>query len=92
MNLTTIWLIVLVVCIVVELITMGLTTIWCRRRPDRSHCSGIVASHMASDPSVPCRFTYFALSDKTCCGQILQQGQSEDECGKSGGTAGHRHQ
>ena len=28
MNLTTIWLIILVVCIVVELITMGLTTIW----------------------------------------------------------------
>lgn len=28
MNLTTIWLIILVACIVIELITMGLTTIW----------------------------------------------------------------
>lgn len=28
MNLTTIWLIILVVCIVIEIITMGLTTIW----------------------------------------------------------------
>ncbi|MGN0377689.1 MAG: NfeD family protein [Suilimivivens sp.] len=28
MNLTTIWLIILVACIVIELVTMGLTTIW----------------------------------------------------------------
>lgn len=28
MNLTTIWLIVFVVCIVIEIVTMGLTTIW----------------------------------------------------------------
>lgn len=28
MNLTTIWLIILVACIVIEIITMGLTTIW----------------------------------------------------------------
>lgn len=28
MNITTIWLIVLVLCIVVEIVTMGLTTIW----------------------------------------------------------------
>lgn len=28
MSLTTIWLIILVVCIIIEIITMGLTTIW----------------------------------------------------------------
>ena len=28
MNLTTIWLVVFVACIVIEIITLGLTTIW----------------------------------------------------------------
>ena len=28
MNLTTIWLVVFVACIAIEIITMGLTTIW----------------------------------------------------------------
>ena len=89
MNLTTIWLIILVVCIVVELITMGLTTIW--------FAGGALIAAIAAALSLPLwlqilLFLAVSLVLLYLTRPVAVKYFNKDKRGKSGGTAGHRDQ
>lgn len=72
MSEVTIWLAVLVVCVGIEIATMGLTTIWFA---GGALVSAILAAlectALASDRGILCGIIDPALFDKTCCSEVF---------------------
>ena len=72
------WLAIFIVLLIIEIATMGLTTIWFAGGALIAFCAGrsiCYSFHSASD------------SDKTGRGEVLQSGETEDERRESDRTA-----
>ena len=73
----TLWLVVLIVSIGVEVATLGLTSIW--------FAGGAVVAVIAAALQAP-------IFHQTCRSQIFQQRPRKDECGKYDRQTGNRDQ
>ena len=90
-EMVTLWLVVLIVSIGVEVATLGLTSIW--------FAGGAVVAVIAAALQAPIWLQillFFAVSllifHQTCRSQIFQQRPRKDECGKYDRQTGDRDQ
>lgn len=92
-EMVTLWLVVLIVSIGVEVATLGLTSIW--------FAGGAVVAVIAAALQAPIWLQillFFAVSlllfffHQTCRSQIFQQRPRKDECGKYDRQTGNRDQ
>ena len=86
-EMVTLWLVVLIVSIGVEVATLGLTSIW--------FAGGAVVAVIAdlvADPVIFCSVSAAVIFHQTCRSQIFQQRPRKDECGKYDRQTGNRDQ
>ena len=90
-EMVTLWLVVLIVSIGVEVATLGLTSIW--------FAGGAVVAVIAAagtdlvaDPAIFCSVSAAVIFHQTCRSQIFQQRPRKDECGKYDRQTGDRDQ
>lgn len=92
-EMVTLWLVVLIVSIGVEVATLGLTSIWfaggCRCGSD---CRRIAGTDLVADPVIFCSVSAAVIFHQTCRSQIFQQRPRKDECGKYDRQTGDRDQ
>ncbi len=72
LNMTVVWLVILVALVVIELLTMGLTTVWFAGGAACCH-AGFLASSAGyfTDDTVSCGFGAALVFYKTDCGKIF---------------------
>ena len=73
------WLAIFIVLLIIEIATMGLTTIWFAGGALLAFCAGLVGFGLGVQIA--------ADSDKTDRGEVLQSGEAEDERRESDRTA-----
>lgn len=92
-EMVTLWLVVLIVSIGVEVATLGLTSIW--------FAGGAVVAVIAAALQAPiwlqillffCSVSAAVIFHQTCRSQIFQQRPRKDECGKYDRQTGNRVQ
>ena len=83
-EMVTLWLVVLIVSIGVEVATLGLTSIW--------FAGGAVVADLVADPVIFCSVSAAVIFHQTCRSQIFQQRPRKDECGKYDRQTGDRDQ
>ena len=82
------WLAIFIVLLIIEIATMGLTTIWFAGGALIAFCAGLVGFGAGSaDRSICYSFHSASDSDKTDRGEVLQSGETEDERRESDRTA-----
>ena len=82
------WLAIFIVLLIIEIATMGLTTIWfAGGRTDRILCRTCRFWAGSADRSICYSFHSASDSDKTDRGEVLQSGETEDERRESDRTA-----
>ena len=92
-EMVTLWLVVLIVSIGVEVATLGLTSIWFA---GGAAVAVIVAAFhgpvWVTDPVIFCSISAAVIFHQTCRCPVFQQGPRKDERGKHDRQAGHRDQ
>ena len=83
-EMVTLWLVVLIVSIGVEVATLGLTSIW--------FAGGAVVAVIAAALQAPIWLQILLFFHQTCRSQIFQQRPRKDECGKYDRQTGDRDQ
>ncbi len=74
------WLAIFIVLLIIEIATMGLTTIWFAGGALIAFCAGLVGFGLGvQDRSICYSFHSASDSDKTDRGEVLQSGETEDE-------------
>ena len=84
-EMVTLWLVVLIVSIGVEVATLGLTSIWFAG-------GAVVAVIAAALQAIFCSVSAAVIFHQTCRSQIFQQRPRKDECGKYDRQTGDRDQ
>ncbi len=82
------WLAIFIVLLIIEIATMGLTTIWFAGGALIAFCAGLVGFGLGVQIGVFVIVSHSASdSDKTDRGEVLQSGETEDERRESDRTA-----
>lgn len=93
MNMTIVWLVLLIVMVVIELATMGLTTIWFAGGSlSGNDCSGMFGTDLATGYLILCGIVGSVVVYKTDRRKVFQQGQDSDQCGSHGRKTGCRNE
>lgn len=81
------WLAIFIVLLIIEIATMGLTTIWFAGGALIAFCAGLVGFGLGVQIGVFVIVSILFDSDKTDRGEVLQSGETEDERRESDRTA-----
>ncbi len=69
---TVYWLVIFIVLLIIEIITMGLTTIWFALGALAAFLAGVFGfRHGGAGGRFPCGFHYSADPDKACRGEVF---------------------